>query len=177
MSVLSFGFPDSSRKKSRIAQFKWITVAGIPLAAILYQVYVPRFFSPLAYLELPLLVTVYFALMRRSPVLGVLFGAGIGLTQDSLSSNPLGMFGIAKTLVGYLVAWASLRVDVDRSRVRLALAFLFFVFHQWCYWFIGSSLLGQPLTFGVLETLGLGVVNALVAVPLYHILDKLKVDQ
>jgi len=177
MSVVSFGFSDSSRKKSRIAQFKWITVAGIPLAAILYQVYVPPFFSRLAYVELPLLVTVYFALMRRSPILGVLFGMAIGLTQDSLSSNPLGMFGISKTLVGYFVAWASLRVDVDRSRIRLALAFGFYVFHQWLYWFIGNSLLGQPLTFSWLETLALGVVNALVAVPLYHILDKLKVDQ
>ena len=177
MSVVSFSFSDSSRKKSRIAQFKWITIFCIPLAAILYQVYVPPFFRQLAYLEMPLLVTVYFALMRRSPVLGILFGMGIGLTQDSLSSNPLGMFGIAKTLVGYLVAWASLRVDVDRARVRLALAFVFYVFHQWSYWFIGSSLLGQRLTFSFWETLALGVVNALAAVPLYHILDKLKVDQ
>ena len=177
MSVATFSFSESSRKKNRIAQFKWITIAGIPLAAILYQVYVPPFFSRLAYLEMPLLVTVYFALMRRSPILGVLIGAGIGLVQDSLSDNPLGMFGIAKTLVGYLVAWASVRVDVDRARMRLALAFVFFVFHQWCYWFIGSSLLGQPRTFSLLETLGLGVVNALVAVPLFHILDKLKVDK
>jgi len=177
MSAASFSFSDSSRKKSRIAQFKWITIAGIPLVAILYQVYTPPFFSYLAYLEMPLLVTVYFALMRRSPILGVLIGMGIGLAQDSLSSNPLGMFGIAKTLVGYLVAWASLRVDVDRSRIRLALAFVFYVFHQWLYWFIGSSLLGQSLAFSFWQTLALGALNALVAVPLYHILDKLKVDQ
>ena len=177
MSVMSFSFSDSPRKKSRIAHFKWITIAGIPLAAILYQVYFPSFFSRLAYLEMPLLVTVYFALMRRSPVLGVLFGAGIGLAQDSLSDNPLGMFGIVKTLVGYLVASASLLVDADRSRMRLALAFVFYVFHQWAYWFVGATLLGQPLTFSILETLGLGVLNALVAVPLYHILDKLKIPE
>jgi rod shape-determining protein MreD len=174
MGVVSFGFPDA-RKKNRIAQFKWITIAGIPLVAILYQVYVPPFFSWLAHVEMPLLVAVYFALMRRSPVLGVLSGAGIGLAQDALSSNPLGMFGLAKTTVGYLVASASLRVDVDRARVRLALAFVFYVFHQWLYWFIGSPLLGQPLAFSFAETLGVGAVNALLAVPLYRILDKLKV--
>ena len=77
--------------------------------------------------------------------------------------------------MGYLVASASLLVDVDRSRMRLLLAFVFYVFHQWFYWFIGSSMLGQPLTFSILETLGLGVMNALVAVPLYHVLDRLKV--
>lgn len=175
MSSTSFSYRDSPRRKNRIAQFKWVTVFCIPLAAILYQVYVPSFYDRLAYLEMPLLVTVYFALMRRSPILGVLFGMGIGLTQDSLSSNPLGMFGIAKTLVGYSVAWASLRMDVDRSRIRLGLAFVFYVFHQWIYWFIGASLLGQPLTFHFLETLALGVLNAGIAVPLYHVLDRLKV--
>ena len=60
-------------------------------------------------------MVVYFSLMRRSPVAGVLFGAGIGLAQDSLSHNPLGMFGIVKTLVGYFAASMSQRFDVAKS--------------------------------------------------------------
>ena len=92
------------RKKDRVSKFNVASIILIPLAAILFQVYVPRFVTYLSYLELPLLVTVYFALMRRSPVTGVLFGAGVGLAQDSLSSHPLGMFGIVKTLVGYFAA-------------------------------------------------------------------------
>src|SRR6266446_10062108 len=86
--------------KHRLSPVHWLAIIGIPLAAILFQVYVPRFLTFLSYLELPLLVTVYFGLMRRSPVAGVLFGAGVGLAQDSLSHNPLGMFGIVKTLGG-----------------------------------------------------------------------------
>ena len=46
-------------------------------------------------------MTVYYALMKRNPVPGLFFGAIIGLAQDSLSNQPLGMFGIVKTLVGY----------------------------------------------------------------------------
>ena len=92
--------------------------------------YVPRFITYLSYLELPLLVTVYFALMRRSPMAGVLFGAGIGLAQDSLSHHPLGMFGIVKTLVGYFAASVSQRFDVENPVLRLVLAFFFFFFHQ-----------------------------------------------
>ena len=53
--------------KSRVWKFNPVAIVGIPLAAILFQVYVPRFFQFLSYLELPLLVTVYFGLMRRSP--------------------------------------------------------------------------------------------------------------
>jgi hypothetical protein len=56
--------------KSRVWKFNAAAIVGIPLAAILFQVYVPRFFTYLAYLELPLLVTVYFSLMRRSPGAG-----------------------------------------------------------------------------------------------------------
>ena len=149
-------------------------IAGIPLAAILFQVYVPRFLTYLSYLELPLLVTVYFALMWRSPVAGVLFGSGIGLAQDSLSHNPLGMFGIVKTLVGYFAASVSQRFDVENSVVRLVLGFFFFFFHQFFYWVLARALLGQALDFDPEQTLVVAALNAVVAVPLYHILDKLK---
>jgi rod shape-determining protein MreD len=163
------------RKKDRVSKFNVASIVLIPLAAILFQVYVPRFVTYLSYLELPLLVTVYFALMRRSPVAGVLFGAGIGLAQDSLSSHPLGMFGITKTLVGYFAASVSQRFDVQNPMVRLVLGFFFFFFHQFFYWVMSRALLGEALDFDPQQTLVLAALNAAVAVPLYHILDKLKI--
>jgi rod shape-determining protein MreD len=163
------------RKKDRVSKFNVASIILIPLAAILFQVYVPRFITYLSYLELPLLVTVYFALMRRSPVTGVLFGAGVGLAQDSLSSHPLGMFGIVKTLVGYFAASVSQRFDVQNPWVRLVLAFFFFIFHQFFYWVLSRALLGQAISLEPQQTLVLAVLNAVVAVPLYHILDKLKI--
>ena len=114
MSDLSAGFSEPPRRKSA-SKFKWVTIIGIPLAAILFQVYVPRFFTYLAYLEMPLLVTVYFSLKRRSPPFGVLFGMCIGLAQDSLSNHPLGMFGIVKTLVGYFAASVSQRFEATSA--------------------------------------------------------------
>ncbi len=164
------------RKKERASKFNVASILLIPLAAILFQVYVPRFLTFLSYLELPLLVTVYFALMRRSPVAGVLFGMGIGLAQDSLSpSHPVGMFGIVNTLVGYFSASVSQRVDVQNPGVRLVLGFFFFFFHEFFYWVMARALLGQSLDFDLQRTLVQGVLNAAVAVPLFHILDKLKI--
>lgn len=177
MTEFSARYSDTPRKKNRIAQYKWAVIAGIGLSAILFQVYVPRFVSYLSFLELPLLVTVHFALMRRSPTLGVFLGSLIGLAQDSLSSNPLGMFGIVKTLVGYFAATVSQRFDVETSGARLVLAFFFFVFHQFFYWVLGRALLGQPITLDLPQTLLMAALNALVAVPLYHILDKLRVTE
>ena len=60
-------FADTPLLKRDVSKFNIAAMVGIPLAAILFQVYVPRFFERLSYLELPLLVTVYFSLMRRSP--------------------------------------------------------------------------------------------------------------
>jgi rod shape-determining protein MreD len=174
MNEFSDEFSEPSRK-NRISVFNVATMVGIPLAAILFQVYVPRFITYLAYLELPLLVTVYFSLMRRSPVAGVFFGAGIGLAQDSLSHQPLGMFGIVKTLVGYFAASVSRRFDVESQMVRLVLSFFFFFFHQFFYWVLSRALLGEALDFDVGQTLIVAMLNAAVAVPLYRILDKLRV--
>ena len=105
----------------------------------------------------------------------MLFGAGIGLAQDSLSLDPLGMFGIVKTLVGYFAASVSQRFDVENPVVRLVLGFFFFFFHQFFYWVLARALLGETLDFDPQQTLVVAILNAAVAVPLYHILDRLKI--
>ena len=163
-----------NQRESRISRFRPWVLFVIPLIAILFQVYVPRFFQFLSYLDLPLLVTVYFALMRRSPVAGTFVGALIGLAQDSLSKNPLGMYGIVKTLVGYFAASVGLRFDVDHSLIRLLLGFFFFFFHQFFSWVLSRALLGQQVNFDLPQTLVLGILNAIVALFLFHFLDRLR---
>ncbi len=164
----------SSQRESAVSRFRPWVLLVVPLMAILFQVYVPLFFKFLAYLELPLLVVVYFALMRRSPLAGLLLGAVVGLVQDSLSRIPLGMFGIVKTLVGYFAGSLGLRFDVEHIFVRFALGFFFFLFHQFFYWVLARGLLGVPYDFEIQPTLVLGLLNAAVAVSLFHFLDKLK---
>jgi rod shape-determining protein MreD len=163
-----------SQRESRISRFRAWVFFVVPLAAILFQVYIPLFFQFLGFLDLPLLVTVYFAIMRRSPIAGVIVGATVGLIQDSLSRNPLGMFGIVKTLVGYFAASVGLRFDVEHPAVRLVLAYFFYVFHQFFYWVLARALLGQELEFDAQRTLFLGLLNSVVALALFHFLDKLK---
>ena len=163
-----------SQRESQISRFRAWVLLIVPLAAILFQVYIPLFFQFLAYLELPLLVTVYFALMQRSPIRGLLVGAAVGLAQDSLSKNPLGMFGIVKTLVGYFAASAGLRFDVEHPFIRLLLGFFFYFFHQFFYWLLSRALLGRQLAFEIQRTLVVGLLNAIVGLALFHFLDRLK---
>lgn len=164
----------SSQREGQVSRFRaWVMVA-VPLAAILFQVYVPLFFQFLGFLEMPLLVVVYFALMRRSQISGLLVGAAVGLAQDSLSKNPLGMFGITDTLVGYFAASVGVRLDVDHVFMRLLISFFFFVFHQNLYWVMARALLGHSPAFEWQRWLVLGLLNAVVGVALYRFLDKLR---
>ena len=171
-------YPDGrmllSQREGQASHFRTWVILAIPLAAILFQVYVPLFFQFLGFLEMPLLVVVYFALMRRSQIRGLLVGAVVGLAQDSLSKNPLGMFGITKTLVGYFAASVGVRLDVDHFFLRLMLTFFFYVFHQSFYWVMQRALLGQQPAFEFQKWLVLGLLNAVVGVSLYHFLDKLR---
>jgi rod shape-determining protein MreD len=171
-------YPDGrmllSQREGQVSRFRTWVILAIPLAAILFQVYVPLFFQFLGFLEMPLLVVVYFALMRRSQISGLMIGAVVGLAQDSLSKNPLGMFGIVKTLVGYFAASVGVRLDVDHFFLRLVLTFFFYVFHQSFYWVMQRALLGQQPAFEPQRWLVLGLLNAVVGVSLFHFLDKLR---
>jgi rod shape-determining protein MreD len=163
------------RRKGSTDRVRLVWLLLIPLIAILFQVYVPRFVQFLTYLELPLLVTVHFALSGRGPIASVFYGMFIGLVQDSLSHQPIGMFGIVKTLVGYFAASVSMRFDVENPIVTFILSFFFYFFHQFFYWVLARALLGQAMLFDAPQTLLFGLLNAAVALPLFRILDKLRV--
>jgi rod shape-determining protein MreD len=165
----------STPRKQGTERLRLVWLITVPLIAILSQVYVPRFISFLAYLELPLLITVQFALSGRGPMSAVFYGMAIGLVQDSLSHQPIGMFGIVKTLVGYFAASVSMRFDVENPIVTFIICFFFYFFHQFFYWVLARALLGQAMLFDVQQTLVFGLLNALVALPLFKVLAKLRV--
>src|SRR4029453_1280315 len=75
-----------------------------------------RFFR---YIDLPLLVTVYFGL-QRAPVLGMVAGLLAGLGGDAIGGGILGVGGFSKTLIGYLVGAASVRLSLENPLARLS---------------------------------------------------------
>ncbi|SPE41772.1 conserved membrane hypothetical protein [Candidatus Sulfopaludibacter sp. SbA3] len=164
----------NSQREGQVSRFRAWVLLAVPLGAILFQVYVPLFFQFLRFLEVPLLVVVYFAIMRRSQISGLVIGALVGLAQDSLSNKPLGMYGIAETLVGYFAASVGMKLDVDHPFIRLLLSFLFFIVHRFFYWIILRAMLGKQMAFDIQTTLVLALLNAVVGVSLFHFLDKLR---
>lgn len=170
-------FVDSARQVRR-AIFPWWVFVAVPLVAMLLQIYLPLF-ETLRFvqkLELPLLITIYFSVMRRSQIRGLFIGMALGLAQDSFARHgfPIGMYGICKTLVGYLSASIGMQFDVEHAFVRLLLCFVFYVFHQFLYWVMQRALLDQMVIFDLRGELILGLINAILGVAIFHFLDKLR---
>jgi len=166
---------DDARQVRRTKFALWVFFV-VPLASLIVQVYLPLFqtLKFISRLELPLLVTIYFALMRHSQIRGLTIGMILGLAQDSLLSQKIGMFGICKTLVGYFAASIGMQFDVEHPFVRLILCFVFYLFHQFLYWVLQRALLDQPVIFDLQGTVVLAGINALIGVALFHFLDKLR---
>src|SRR5437016_14244136 len=157
--------------KFRSGAIVLVTLLVLVLQALL-RVYFPR----AEMLDLPLLVTIYFGLSRRNPSTGLLLGTAIGLLQDSLSGPtvPLGLFGIAKTVIGYLASSIGARLDTEHPAARFALTAGFLIVHQAVVTLTRRILLAQPEPWLTLHLFGAALLNALVAVFLFIVLDRLR---
>ena len=159
-----------------VHKFRTGAIVATTILALMVQAFVPVYFQKFAVLDLPLLVTIYFGLSRRNPSTGLLLGMVIGLLQDSLSGPtvPLGLYGIAKTIVGYLASSIGARLDTEHPAARFALTVFFFVLHQGAITLTRRLLLAEPEAW---FTMRMGIaagVNAAVAVFLFMLLDRLR---
>ena len=165
----------TSRRELEEHSFHPAVTLLVPVAAILLQVMLPRLVPRLAILDLPLIVTIFFAVSRRSPIAGTLTGTAIGLLQDALSGLPIGVNGIAKAIIGYTAASIGVQVDVDNLTTRVLMNFGFSLLQSFILYLIEGRLLGiQGLPVLWKHELLRAAVNTVVAVPIFFLLDTAK---
>lgn len=164
-----------SRREVEQQSFSLVVAVFVPIGAILLQVLLPRLIPKLAILDLPLIVTLFFAVSRRSPIAGTVTGACIGLLQDVLTSHPIGVNGMAKSVIGYAAASLGSRIDVENTASRALLTFLFSLLHSALLYLINRRLLGiHGFHLLWLHELIRSLVNTLVAIPVFLLLDRWK---
>jgi len=164
-----------SRREVEQQSFSLPVAVLVPVAAILLQVMLPRLFAPLAIVDLPLIVTLFFAVSRRSPIAGTVTGATIGLLQDVLTSQPVGVNGMAKAAIGYAAASLGSQIDVENTATRGLLTFSFSVIQSLLLYLIERRLLGfRDFHLLWLHELLRAVVNTVVAIPVFLLLDRWK---
>ncbi|GAC1702167.1 MAG: hypothetical protein NVS9B4_06900 [Candidatus Acidiferrum sp.] len=159
-----------------VHKFRGGAIVLTAFLALAVQSFLPIYFSKAAIFDLPLLITIYFGLSRRNPSTGLLLGTVIGLLQDSLSGPtvPLGLYGIAKTIIGYSASSIGARLDTEHPAARFALTAVFFGLHQGIVALTRRILLAQPEVWFTMRLGVAALLNAVVAVFLFALLDRLR---
>jgi rod shape-determining protein MreD len=166
--------PYVSREQVEVYRFSVPVAVGVPLAALLLQSFLPLRLPFMAIFDMPLLVTIYFGVGRRNQLSGLLTGSIIGLLQDSLTHQPIGLYGIAKTVVGYGASSLGVKLDVDNHGSRLLATFGFYLLHQIIYFAVARGLAEQVLYWRWGHQALAAVANAALGVVLYFMLDRLR---
>lgn len=172
---LAFNAGMQSQDNVEVHKYYTGTILGAAVLAIVLQAFLHRFGHWAELIELPLLVTIYFGVSRRNPASGLLLGAAIGLLQDALShDNPLGLYGIAKTLVGYVASSVGARIDTEHPISRFALVVVLFHFHQVILAITQRVLLDRSAPLFTLRLFIDSIVSGAFAVLLFALLDRLR---
>jgi rod shape-determining protein MreD len=164
----------TSREQIEVYRFSPPVAILVPLLAIFLQAFIPLRFPFFSIFDLPLLVVIFFAMARRSQVAGLLTGACIGLLQDSLTHHPIGVYGIAKTFVGYGASSLGVKLDVESVGTRLLVTTTFYVIHEVLYFLVARGMVRLDLHWSWPHELESALANAILGVFLFALMDRLK---
>jgi len=164
----------TSQEQIEVYRFSVPVTILVPLVALFFQVFFPRQLPFFSIFELPLLIVIFFAVARRSQIAGLLTGGIVGLLQDALAGQHIGMFGIAKTVVGYGASSLGVKLDVENAAARFLVTLFFYVVHEIVYFSVARGLVGLTLKWSWQHELGSAFANAILAVPLFMLLDRFK---
>ena len=157
-----------------VYRFNLAVTIAVPLVALVLQAYLPVVLPFFRVFDLPLIVTIFFAVARRSQVSGCLTGAIIGLLQDSLTHQPLGVYGMAKAVVGYIASSVGAKVDVENPGSRLLMVLGLYLIHEAVYIGIARYLVGMDLQWMWRRELRNAFGNAVLGLLVFALLDKFK---
>jgi rod shape-determining protein MreD len=125
-------------------------------------------------MDFPILVTVYFTLVRQNKIFGIALGTGLGLVQDALAHGYVGMFGMAKALVGYLAAAAAIRFNLESLFARSLVTASLVLLHNLCLAGLQHALLDSPPAFLPLDLASAVLVNLALSLILFPVLDRFR---
>jgi len=144
--------------------------AALVLALVLQTTLAQLLVRGTAALDLVLVVVIYIAISSGANT-GLLAGAAAGLAQDALSSGILGIGGLAKTVVGFVIGMLASQFIVVRPLPRFVV-------------FFGATILHAVVFMGLYELLGLrhfgrpyggvasqGLANALVGLIAFQVIE------
>jgi rod shape-determining protein MreD len=140
-----------------------LTIALLLLVAIALQSALRALWQPLGYVDLTLILVVYFAL-QREPLQALIVGAAAGLATDIISGRPalLGAGGFSKVLTAYAVYFVASRVMMDTTILRIPVLAGASLIDN-CVYVGMHRLLGQPPPMPFIQSLSYKLIATTIA--------------
>lgn len=168
----------TSRRELDQYAFRPVVTVLAPLLCLLLQAMLPKTWVKFSYVDLPLIAVIFFSVARRNPITGTITGTIVGLLQDGLTNHPFGVYGITKGIIGYIAASLGFALDVDNLLNRVLLNFGFTLLQSGLLYIITRRLLADPsVHLEPIHQLICATVNAIVAIPVFLMLDRFKIRE
>jgi len=147
-------------------------IAIITALAVILQTSLLVMWRSFVYVDLPLVVVVYFAL-RRDAVQAVIIGAAAGLATDALSGGLLGANGFSKTLIAYSIAALSARIVLlDNPLLRIPVLAAASALDTVVFVFLHRVLDQSPLVRFAEKTAFLLIGTTIAGTLIFYVLDR-----
>lgn len=134
-----------------------LKIAAVLAFAIILQLSLRAVWSPLSYIDLPLIIVVYIAL-QRDAWQALIVGTIAGLAIDAPSGGLLGAGGFSKTLTAYLVYFMATRINLENALLRIPALAAAALIDAAIYFFWQRSL-GNPTSVPFVQTISYNLIG------------------
>ncbi|HJR61557.1 MAG TPA: rod shape-determining protein MreD [Vicinamibacterales bacterium] len=117
------------------------------------------------------LVAVVYVALSFGPLAGLLAGAAGGLVQDAVSGGIVGIGGISKTLVGFLVGVVGAQFIVSQPAPRFVMFVGGTVLHELCFQSLYALVDGRAVHFAWTTMFTQAAVNGLIGILAFQIVE------
>lgn len=155
-------------------RYSILVIASFILVSIFAQSKLPLYVRYASWIDLPLIVTLYFGLAYRESIHGMSVGMVVGLLQDALSHGPMGMNGLTKTGIGFLASSISARIEVDHPLIRVAALGLFSVLDMTFFALLEKLFFTTRFSWAHYHFVLTPIANAVVGLPIFILGDHLR---
>ena len=148
-------------------------VVLLVLLLVMFQLALTRYAPWLSLLDLPLVCVLYLTIAKESLIWTVLTGTGVGFLQDSLSLGALGMNGLTKISIGFLVYLANSVFAIDRLVTRWVMLLLSSVTASLFFYLLRVLFLNRDDIVDVKLLLVSGLLNACLGLLIFYLFDRI----
>ena len=118
------------------------------------------------------LVAVVYVAIGYGPVAGLLAGTAGGLVQDALSGGIVGIGGLSKTLVGFVVGVLSAQFIVSQPLPRLVMFVGATIAHELCFQALYALVESRAFAMSSSAVLTQAVINGAIGILAFQVVEK-----